>query len=543
MAKVKPGDLFEVNWPFTDQAGAKRRPAVALGAEDSHYDVELLMVTTQKQHGDCVALADSDYAALPLPKPSFVRITRPLKVRMDRITPLGLQLTIECVARLRRGIILRDTRSFSSLAHRANRPADDPLRAPFVPGEDPVRYAGRYFDEKELVNLVDSSLDFWLTAGRYAEEFEASLAEFLGVENVLLVNSGSSANLVAFSTLTSPKLKDRRVKPGDEVITVAAAFPTTVAPIIQNRAVPVFVDVELGTYVPTFDKIEAALSPKTKAVMIAHTMGVPFPIAEVRQWCDQHRLWLIEDNCDALGSRYAGKLTATYGDLATFSFYPAHHITMGEGGAVAVANEDLARVARSFRDWGRDCYCAGGENNTCGKRFGQQFGTLPFGYDHKYVYSHIGYNLKVTDMQAAIGVAQLAKIDQFVVARKRNHAALEAGLKKHKRHLILHTAQPKSDPSWFGYVITVRPEAPFTRAEMVNALESARIETRNLFAGNLLRHPAFADIEHRIVGSLTSTDMITTNTFFIGVYPGLTPEMIQHVLETLDQFVAGKAAG
>ena len=280
-----------------------------------------------------------------------------------------------------------------------------------------MRYAGRCYDHQELASLVDSSLDFWLTAGRYAEEFESSLAQYLGTETILLVNSGSSANLVALSTLTSPKLKDRQLRPGDEVITVAAGFPTTVNPIIQNRAVPVFVDVELGTYVPTLEQIEAALSPRTKAVMIAHTMGVPFPAREVREFCDRHGLWLIEDNCDALGSRYEGRLTATFGDLATFSFYPAHHITMGEGGAVAVANEDLARIARSFRDWGRDCYCAGGENNTCGKRFGQQFGTLPFGYDHKYVYSHIGYNLKVTDMQAAIGVAQLRKLDGFVAAR------------------------------------------------------------------------------------------------------------------------------
>jgi CDP-6-deoxy-D-xylo-4-hexulose-3-dehydrase len=412
----------------------------------------------------------------------------------------------------------------------------------FHPGEDPVRYAGRYFDEKELVNLVDSSLDFWLTAGRYADEFEAGMAGFLGIGNVLLVNSGSSANLVAFSTLTSTKLKDRRVKPGDEVITVAAGFPTTVNPIIQNRAVPVFVDVELGTYVPTLEKIEAALSPKTKAVMIAHTMGVPYAVRELRKFCDQHNLWLVEDNCDALGSRYENRLTATFGDLATFSFYPAHHITMGEGGAVAAANEDLARIARSFRDWGRDCYCAGGENNTCGKRFAQQFGTLPFGYDHKYVYSHIGYNLKVTDMQAAIGVAQLKKIEDFVAARKHNHAALAAGLKKHKQHLILHTAPPKSDPSWFGFVITVRPEAPFKRAELVNALETARIETRNLFCGNLLRHPAYGDIEHRVVGSLANSDVITTNTFFIGVYPGLTEEMIRHVLATFDGFIAEKTA-
>lgn len=410
----------------------------------------------------------------------------------------------------------------------------------FRPGEDTVRYAGRYYDETELVNLVDSSLDFWLTAGRYSEQFEAGLAEYLGMENVLLVNSGSSANLVAFSTLTSPKLKDRQVRPGDEVITVAAGFPTTVAPIIQNRAIPVFVDVELGTYVPCLEKIEAALSPKTKAVMIAHTMGVPYAVRELREWCDQHGLWLVEDNCDALGSRYEDKFTATYGHLGTFSFYPAHHITMGEGGAVAAANEDLARIARSFRDWGRDCYCSGGENNTCGKRFAQQFGTLPFGYDHKYVYSHIGYNLKVTDMQAAIGVAQLAKIDEFVAARKRNHAALAAGLKKHEPHLILHAAPPKSDPSWFGFVITVRPGAPFTRLELVTALEAAKIETRNLFCGNLLRHPAFADIEHRVVGSLANSDTITTNTFFIGVYPGLTEPMIAHVLDTFDRFIAAR---
>jgi len=411
-------------------------------------------------------------------------------------------------------------------------------RPAFRPGEDPVRYAGRHFDEHELVALVDSSLDFWLTAGRYSEEFEAGLGDYLGVSDVLLVNSGSSANLVAFSTLTSPKLKDRRIRAGDEVITVAAGFPTTVNPIIQNRAIPVFVDVELGTYVPTVTNIEAALSPRTKAVMIAHTMGVPYAVKEVREFCDQHGLWLIEDNCDALGSKYDGKFTATYGDLATVSFYPAHHITMGEGGAVMAANDDLARIARSFRDWGRDCYCSGGENNTCGKRFAQQFGSLPFGYDHKYVYSHIGYNLKVTDMQAAIGVAQLQKLDAFVAARKRNHAALSAGLQRHDKHLILHSAPAKADPSWFGYVITVRPGAPFNRAELVTAIEEARIETRNLFCGNLLRHPAYAEIEHRTVGRLTNTDLITTNTFFIGVYPGMTPEMIRHVLTTIDRFVA-----
>ncbi len=407
-------------------------------------------------------------------------------------------------------------------------------KSAFRPGQDQVHYAGRVHDADELTTLVDSSLDFWLTAGRFTEEFESGLAEFLGTENVLTVNSGSSANLVAFSTLTSPKLGDRRIKPGDEVITVAAGFPTTVNPAIQHGAVPVFVDVQLGTYVPTLAAIEAAIGPKTKAVMMAHTMGVPFELTELRDLCDRHHLWLVEDNCDALGSRYDGHYTGTFGHLATFSFYPAHHITMGEGGAVITADDELARIARSFRDWGRDCYCTGGENNTCGKRFSQQFGTLPYGYDHKYVYSHIGYNLKITDMQAAVGCAQLRKLPQFIAARQRNHDRLAAGLQKHADKLILHHAPDKADPSWFGYVITVRPESGLSRSNLVGALEAARIETRNLFCGNLLRHPAYQDIQHRVVGRLDNTDLITTNTFFIGVYPGLTAPMIDHILATFD---------
>lgn len=414
-------------------------------------------------------------------------------------------------------------------------------RQPFRPGEDLVRYAGRVYDADELVHLVESSLDFWLTAGRFAEEFESGLAEFLGVSNVLLVNSGSSANLVALSALTAEELKDRRVAPGDEVITVAAGFPTTVNPIIQNRALPVFVDVELGTYVPSVESIEAALSPRTRAVMVAHTMGVPFPVAELRDLCNRHRLWLVEDNCDALGSRYDGALTGSYGDLATFSFYPAHHITMGEGGAVATGHDDLARFASSFRDWGRDCYCAAGENNTCGKRFSQQLGSLPFGYDHKYVYGRIGYNLKATDMQAAVGVAQLAKLPAFIRARRTNHEAISRGFGRYEEYFILHSAPLRSEPSWFGYVVTIKPDAPFSRAELIAALEGARIETRNLFCGNLLRHPAYRNIDHRVVGPLRNSDLITSNTLFIGVYPGLTTGMIDHVLGTLDQFIAAKA--
>lgn len=426
-----------------------------------------------------------------------------------------------------RAAILEQVRAFYE-AGRADHTA-------FRPGQDPVHYAGRVHDADELVTLVDSSLDFWLTAGRFTEEFESGLADFLGIENVLTVNSGSSANLVAFSTLTSPKLADRAIKPGDEVITVAAGFPTTVNPAIQNGAVPVFVDVQLGTYVPTLAAIEAAIGPKTRAVMMAHTMGVPFELRELRALCDQHNLWLVEDNCDALGSRYDGQYTGTFGHLGTLSFYPAHHITMGEGGAILTDDDGLARIARSFRDWGRDCYCTGGENNTCGKRFSQQFGTLPYGYDHKYVYSHIGYNLKITDMQAAVGCAQLRKLPQFIEARKRNHDRLHSGLQRHADKLILHSAPDKADPSWFGYVISVRPESGLTRSDIVDALEAARIETRNLFCGNLLRHPAYQDINHRVAGSLDNTDLITTNTFFIGVYPGLTDPMIDHILATVDQ--------
>ena len=411
-------------------------------------------------------------------------------------------------------------------------------KAPFEPGKTPVHYAGRVHDADDIISLVDSSLDFWLTAGRFTEAFESGLAEFLGIENVLTVNSGSSANLVAFSTLTSPKLGEQRIKPGDEVITVAAGFPTTVNPAIQYGAVPVFVDVELGTYTPNLEAIEAAIGPKTKAVMMAHTMGVPPDLTELRALCDRHGLWLVEDNCDALGSQYDGQYTGTFGHLATLSFYPAHHITMGEGGAVLTNDDRLARIACSFRDWGRDCYCAAGENNTCGKRFSQQFGSLPFGYDHKYVYSHVGYNLKITDMQAAVGCSQLEKLPGFIAARKHNHRRLADGLAKHTDQLILHSTPEHADPSWFGYVITVRPEADITRTKLVTALEKARIETRNLFCGNLLRHPAYENIEHRVVGKLDNTDVITTNTFFIGVYPGLTDPMIDHILATFDEALA-----
>jgi CDP-6-deoxy-D-xylo-4-hexulose-3-dehydrase len=407
----------------------------------------------------------------------------------------------------------------------------------FSPGETPVRYAGRVFDSEELVNGVDAVLDFWLTAGRFSESLETDLAELLDLDTVLLVNSGSSANLVAFSALTSPSLGDRRVCPGDEVITVAAGFPTTVNPIIQNGAVPVFVDVELGSYAPTPETIAAAVTPRTKAVMIAHTLGIPFDVAAIRNICEEHNLWLIEDCCDALGGKVDDKYLGTFGDIATLSFYPAHQITMGEGGAVLTNNPQLARIATSFRDWGRDCYCSGGESNTCGMRFSQQFGTLPKGYDHKYVYSHIGYNLKVTDIQAAIGCAQLKKLPRFIEARRENWFALRKALDRFSTQLILPITPDRSDPCYFGFVITVDENAPFTRNQLTAYLEDAKIETRNLFCGNITRQPAYTDTNFRVHGTLENTDRIMNDTFFIGVYPGMGSPQIKYVVEVFERFM------
>ena len=408
--------------------------------------------------------------------------------------------------------------------------------APFVPGTSRVNYAGRVFDEHELSNLVDASLDFWLTAGRYAEEFSGKLEDFYDVSDVILVNSGSSANLLAVSALTAESLGTQRLAPGDEVITVAAGFPATVAPIVQNRLVPVFVDVEIGTYNIDTSKLEEAYSSKTKAVFIAHTLGNPFNLDAVCAFVKKHGLWLIEDNCDALGSRYRGKLTGTFGHIATGSFYPAHHITTGEGGCVITDDPALARIIRSFRDWGRDCYCEGGESNTCGCRFTKQYGTLPKGYDHKYVYSHIGYNLKMTDMQAAIGAAQMDKLQTFTDRRKENFRLITEGLQGLDKFFILPQATPHSDPSWFAYILTLRDKSPFSRVQLAQYLDEKRIETRGLFAGNLLRQPGYMNVEHRVVGCLDKTDFIMNNTLFMGVFPGLTPAKINYVTDTIRDF-------
>jgi CDP-6-deoxy-D-xylo-4-hexulose-3-dehydrase len=413
---------------------------------------------------------------------------------------------------------------------------------PFDPDSDRVRYAGRVFGEEELRYLVDSSLDFYLTASRFTEEFEAAVADYLDLSDALFVNSGSSANLVAITALTSSKLGERRLKPGDEVITVAAGFPSTVAPIVQNRLVPVFVDIRLGDYNVDPDQLRAAVSPRTRAIMLAHTLGVPFDLDTVMELVEEHDLWLVEDNCDALGSRFRDRLTGTFGHLAALSFYPAHHITTGEGGMVVTDDGELARIARSVRDWGRDCYCVGGENNTCGKRFSQQFASLPYGYDHKYVYSHLGYNLKATDMQAAIGCAQMARLDGFTAARKRNHARLLEALRLYEDRLVLPVAPPHTDPSWFCFVITVREDAGFTRNELTGFLEANRIETRNLFSGNLLRHPAFEEIECRVAGELTNTDVVLHRTFFVGVYPGIDDARMDYMIDAFGRFMAGERA-
>ncbi|WP_339060523.1 lipopolysaccharide biosynthesis protein RfbH [Tepidibacillus marianensis] len=406
----------------------------------------------------------------------------------------------------------------------------------FSEGEDTITFAGRVYDSNELVALVDSSLDFWLTTGRYAEDFERQFAEFMENKYCLLTNSGSSANLLALTAFTSPKLGEKRLKPGDEVITVAAGFPTTVNPIIQNQLIPVFVDVEIGTYNIKVDDLENSLSDKTRAIMIAHTLGNPFDLEAIMKFAKKHDLYVIEDCCDAVGSTYNGQKVGTFGDAATVSFYPAHHMTMGEGGAILVKNFKYERLVRSFRDWGRDCYCEPGANNTCGNRFSMQFGTLPAGYDHKYVYSHIGYNLKITDMQAAVGVEQLKKLPEFIRKRKENFEKLYKGLKKYEDCLILPKTTKNSDPSWFAFPLTVKENAKFSKYDIVQYLEKNKIMTRQLFAGNIIRPPAYQDVNYRVVGDLKNTDYIMNNTFFIGVYPGIDDVKMNYILDIFHRF-------
>jgi CDP-4-dehydro-6-deoxyglucose reductase, E1 len=429
--------------------------------------------------------------------------------------------------------ILSKAKEYFQLAHGQDKP--------FTPGTSKIGYAGRVFDEHEILNLIEASLECWLTYGRFSKEFEKKLSDFLGVRFCSLVNSGSSANLLAFMTLTSDQLGERKISRGDEVITVAAGFPTTIAPIVQYGAVPVFVDVNPRTMNIDVEQLELARGPKTKALMLAHTLGNPFDVDAVKKFCRQHNLWLIEDNCDALGSQYRGRYTGTFGDIATSSFYPPHHITMGEGGAVYTNNKDLARIIESMRDWGRDCWCPSGKDNTCGKRFEHQLGELPFGYDHKYTYSEFGYNLKATDMQAAVGCAQLDKLPGFIAKRRQNFTRLFEGLTPLDRYFTFIEATPGSEPSWFGFLMTVRDGAGFTRSDIVKWLEDHHIQTRMLFAGNIVKHPCFDVMRrdktgYRVIGDLLNTNSIMENAFWIGVYPGLTDEMVDYMIDAIRTF-------
>lgn len=534
------GTIFKLPFPFTDLSGQKARPALAVSEPDEYGDVEFLFITTKQSRnfGKTIDMTSEVYASAKLPFDSILHLDKGYLLSKDIVIKELSSVTESFMEKVLRERAIMTCMRHYDVKHNIDKP--------FIQGKTRIPYAGRVFDEKEISNLVDASLDFWLTTGRYAEKFEKEFAEFLGVKHCSLTNSGSSANLLAFMALTSPKLGDRRIKKGDEVITVAAGFPTTIAPIIQYGAIPVFVDVSLPTYNIDCSQMETALSEKTKAVMVAHTLGNPFDLNAVKSFCDKHNLWLIEDNCDALGSRYLYKgeerFTGTIGHIGTSSFYPPHHMTMGEGGAVYTNDARLKRLVESFRDWGRDCWCPSGRDNTCGNRFGQQFGELPYGYDHKYVYSHFGYNLKVTDMQAAIGCAQLEKLPSFIEARKRNWKMLRDGLSDLADKFILPEPTGGSDPSWFGFLLTVKEGTGFTRDDIVNHLESKGIQTRMLFAGNLIKHPCFDEMRnsgntYRIAGNLGNTDRIMRDTFWVGVYPGMTDEMVGFMIKQVIDFV------
>ncbi|MEO5365897.1 MAG: lipopolysaccharide biosynthesis protein RfbH [Magnetococcus sp. WYHC-3] len=523
------------------EIGEAHAVVLARQADGSEWIVACAQDDGQSAHGDqfqVISAKDQELQSGASAIHATIRVDRTQTLSAATLTRTGANLNGDALKSLLKRWARLQTRAYYEAVHA---PA---ARAPFIPGQGRVNYGGRVFDEREMLNLIDSSLDFWLTTGSYAARFERELARKLGVPRCLLVNSGSSANLLAFMALTSPKLGERAIGRGDEVITVAAGFPTTVAPLIQFGAEPVFVDVSLPTYNVNCDLLEEALGPKTKAVMIAHTLGNPFDLKRVSEFCRKHGLWLIEDNCDALGSRYQldGRwhATGTIGHIGTSSFYPPHHMTMGEGGAVYTRDPLLGRIMESFRDWGRDCHCPSGKDNTCNRRFEQQFGELPFGYDHKYVYSHFGYNLKVTDMQAAVGCAQLEKLDDFTAARKRNWSRLRQELASLEHLFILPEATPESDPSWFGFLLTLQNNAPLSRDKVVTHLEGLGIQTRMLFAGNLLKHPCFDLMRasgrgYRVVGSLEVTDRIMSDTFWVGVYPGMTEEKLDYTIQAFHQ--------
>src|ERR1035437_3326868 len=529
---VKIGEIYIYDVPFTDSGQHKPRPVVVIAPPNSKGDILVIAGSSKMGNWDKEEVFQvkpldleegllNDNTVFPVSKQLIVT-SKFLKKRIGLLKKLKID-------QLQRLLFSRHTLWYHQQCFSEKE---------FVPGKSRVNYAGRVFDEKEMINAVNASLDFWLTEGRYSEQFSEKIADFLGVEHVLLTNSGSSANLLAFSALTSEKLGEKRLRSGDEVISVAAGFPATVTPIIQYGLIPVFVDVEIPTYNIDIEMMRKAITPKTRCIFIAHTLGNTFDIDAVMQLAKEYDLWVIEDNCDAFGSEYKGKKTGTFGHLSTISFYPAHHITTGEGGAICTNDPQLAQLVRCLRDWGRDCYCAGGENNTCGKRFSQQFGALPLGFDHKYVYSEIGYNLKMTDIQAAIGSAQIDKLPEFCERRKENFSEWIRIFSKYPEYFILPQATESSDPAWFAFIVTLKEGTPFTRDELTAHLNNNLIETRNLFAGNITKQPGFINKNFRIADHLNNTDYIMNNTFFLGTYPGLTKEMFNFAEEVLDSFLA-----
>jgi CDP-6-deoxy-D-xylo-4-hexulose-3-dehydrase len=533
------GKIFKVSFPFRYQSAAKARPALALSEPDQWGDIWFAFITTSQKQ---VFENTIDVPEGVLPFPSIIHCHKQYLLNQSIIIKCLAELDLKTLTQVEKKSILAETQSYYEIVHEPTQ------KEKFIPDHTRINYAGRVFDAREMSNLIDSSLDFWLTAGDYSQRFEKEFARILNIKYCSLVNSGSSANLLALMALTSPKLGPRRLCPRDEVITAAAGFPTTVAPVLQAGAVPVFVDVRLPDANVDFDLLHQALSKKTKAVILAHTLGFPFDLQKIKDFCDDNGLWLIEDNCDALGSRVQinnqWHFTGTVGHIGTSSFYPPHHITMGEGGAVYTNDLALKRIVESFRDWGRDCWCASGHDNSCKKRFDKQFGTLPFGYDHKYVYSHFGYNLKVTDMQAAVGCAQLEKLEQFTHQRQANHQHLYEGLKHLSHVFYLPQAAENTYPSPFGFLLTVKDNAGFSRNEITAHLEKHNIQTRNLFAGNITRHPCFDHLEvgksFRIAGELANTDIIMHHAFWIGVYPGMTSDMIDYMIQTIHEFVESR---
>ena len=526
---ISAGAVCLAWFPFSDLSQQKKRPVVALDAPDKNGDVRVAFITkTPASPAQGFALNAGDFAGSPLPHQSYLRVDKTFGLNISRVEKIFTRLTDECLDNVWRRLVTLDVPQLAAHKYRSK---------PFVPGVTPVPPSGKLVGAQELSYMVEASLDGWLTTGRFNAEFEKKLAAFIGIKHLITVNSGSSANLVAFSTLTSPKLGARAIQRGDEVIGVAAAFPTTVNPIIQFGAVPVFVDIDPLTLNIDASKIEAAIGPKTKAVMLAHTLGNPFNLDVVTALCKKYGLWLVEDCCDALGSTYRGQMVGTFGDIATLSFYPAHHITMGEGGAVFTNNDELRSIAESFRDWGRDCYCRPGRDNTCGKRFCQQSGTLPFGYDHKYTYSHLGYNLKITDMQAACGLAQLDKLPAFIAARKANFNYLKERLQSCEAFLHLPQATEHADPAWFGFPITLKDDCPVSRLDLLTYLDQNKVGTRLLFAGNLTRQPYMLRAKYRVNGRLVNTDNVMSNTFWIGVQPSLRRQELQFVALKIESYL------